>query len=135
MADTRKRFRFTVPPNDAVVMAWLAAQENIGMSLRQLIKLDSLAGISDVMCRPLPGQAQVPDMFRQAAAEAEEERIRKAMGRRQETIPVRQMPDQMPPQMPVHASVPKPLVTPAATERVSGQETENKNDDIMNKWF
>lgn len=135
MADTRKRFRFTVPPNDAVVLAWLAAQENVGMSLRQLIKLDALPGISDVMCRPLPGQAQVPDMFRQAAAEAEEERIRKAMERRQEMIPVRQTADQMVSEMPAQASVPKTPVTPAATERASGQGAENKDNDIMNKWF
>lgn len=134
MADTRKRFRFTVPPNDAVVMAWLAAQENIGMSLRQLIKLDSLAGISDVMCRPLPGQAEVPEPFRQAALKAEEERIAKKIDRQNRNAdfgtPVSAPGNAVSPIPP--AAAPRQTVTAAPG---AGQETPAKGEDMMSKWF
>lgn len=60
MKDDRKRIRVTIPKEDMAILAWLKAQENISMSIRQLIKFDCMEGITDVMCRPLPGMAAIP---------------------------------------------------------------------------
>ena len=45
----RKRYRFTVPEDDEVVVSWMDAQHNASLSLRELVKQHVMAhGISDM---------------------------------------------------------------------------------------
>lgn len=53
MADVKKRFRLTIPDRDKMAIEWLMAQENVSMSIRQLIHMDCarFGGVGDLMCR------------------------------------------------------------------------------------
>lgn len=48
-------YRFSVPGADADVIAWIEAQDNLGVSLRCIIKASvQKDGIVDVFCKPIP---------------------------------------------------------------------------------
>lgn len=55
------RYSFTVPENDSDVLAWLAAQNNVSISLRAIIK-DAIKrdGNIDVFCKPIVNPGVTP---------------------------------------------------------------------------
>lgn len=66
----RRRVRISVPEGDQTVHAWLDAQENVGYSLRQLIKAYVAEhGVTDIMCQPIGGiaRADLPAVPAEAA--------------------------------------------------------------------
>ena len=129
--DTRKRFRFTVPEGDSVVMAWLAAQENVGMSLRQLIKFDCMEHITDVMCRPLPGMQSGYFMEREPVISVEPE-TRAGKGTGTPTVKPPQGVPQIIPEAPV---IQQPQVSQAPAPMVPEPVKTAVGNDIVNQFF
>ena len=82
MATEAKRFRLSVPTDDDVVLAWCAAQHNLSMSLRMLVReYNRKHGCADVfstggaesIVRPAAAVKAVRNARREAEQKAKEE--------------------------------------------------------------
>lgn len=72
--DSAKRYRFTVPSQDAYVQEWIEAQINLSTSIRTLIREDiQKNGYTDVTCREVE---QRPKVGRPTTAEVEKRKLR-----------------------------------------------------------
>lgn len=89
-----KRYRFSVPNEDESTQRWLDAQQNLSLSLRQIVRRQiEREGYVDVACRPVE---QLPRRGRPPGSVSEADSPELGSESAQEQAPAAQEPEPVP---------------------------------------